>query len=107
MANTHVTSKPAIEAPAAERTPSEIRQQLEGYRITTAEILYRLPDHPGLLNSFIWQKLDIAPGFPVLRCFLDFWQREIEGPIHSVRVAAKGIVSPVEWRAFNGEWRLH
>ncbi len=58
------------------------------YRLTTAEILYRLPDHPALLQSYIWQDLDIAPQYPILTKFLDFWQREIEGTLHSVRVAS-------------------
>ncbi|HVY17000.1 MAG TPA: Usg family protein [Rhodopila sp.] len=58
------------------------------YRLTTAEILYRLPDHPNLLQSFIWQDVDIAPRYPVLNKFLDFWRREIEGDLHSVRVAS-------------------
>jgi len=43
--------------------------QLQGYRLTTAEIIYRLPDHPALLQSFIWQKFDLAPDYPVLGAF--------------------------------------
>ncbi len=58
------------------------------YRLTTAEILYRMPDHPAVLQSFVWQSMDIAPDYPALRRFLDFWRREIEGTLHSVRVAA-------------------
>lgn len=77
---------------------NELRQQLQGYRLTTAEILYHLPDHPAVLQSFIWQQLDIAPGFPVLRRFLAFWRREIEGELHSVRVASIGLRGPAEWR---------
>ena len=61
-------------------------QQLREYRLTTAEIIYRLPDHPDLLQSFIWQKLDLAPDFPELRRFLEFWSRNIEGKLHSVKV---------------------
>lgn len=63
------------------RTPAD-------YRLTTAEILYHLPDHPNVLQSFIWQQLDIAPDYPVLHKFLDFWKREIEGTLHSVRIAS-------------------
>jgi uncharacterized protein Usg len=75
-----------------------IAQQLDGYRLTTAEILYHLPDHPALLQSFVWQDLDIAPSYPVLNKFLDFWGRELDGKVHSVRVASVGVVSPSEWR---------
>ncbi len=77
---------------------TELQQQLQGYRLTTAEILYHLPDHPAVLQSFIWQHLDIAPRFPVLRRFLAFWERDIEGRLHSVRVASVGLVSPAGWR---------
>lgn len=63
-------------------------QQIKQYRLTTAEILYRLPDHPVVLQSFIWQELDLAPAYPALRRFLAFWEREIEGRLHSVRVGA-------------------
>lgn len=56
---------------------SNLSLQLRGYRLTTAEIIYRLPDHPGVLQSFVWQNLDLAPHFPVLHRFLDFWERNI------------------------------
>ena len=69
-------------------------RQLQDYRLTTAEILYHLPDHPNLLQSYIWQDLDIAPRYPVLHKFLDFWKREIEGSLHSVRVASARLIQP-------------
>ena len=72
--------------------------QLKDYRLTTAEILYHLPDHPKLLQTFVWQEYDLAPKFPVLRGFLDFWARQLEGRLHSVRVAHTGLISAVEWR---------
>ena len=55
--------------------------QLGEYRLTTAEIIYRMPDHPELLQSFIWQKLDLAPDFPELRRFLEFWSCNIEATL--------------------------
>jgi uncharacterized protein Usg len=86
---------------------TELQQQLLGYRLTTAEILYHLPDHPSVLQTYVWQELDIAPRFPVLRRFLDFWERRIEGRLHSVRVASAGIVSPAEWRHAAHMQHLH
>jgi uncharacterized protein Usg len=50
-------------------------RQLEGFSLTTAEILYRLPDYPRLLQTYIWQEYDIAPNFPKLVDFLDYWAR--------------------------------
>jgi uncharacterized protein Usg len=80
------------------RTEQALALQLKGYRLATAEILYRLPDHPGLLQTYVWQDYDIAPRYPVLKRFLDFWTREIEGPLHSVRVAGKELISAAEMR---------
>lgn len=49
-----------------------LAKQLDGWRLTTAEILYHLPDHPTLLQSYVWQGMDIAPCYPSLRKFLAF-----------------------------------
>ena len=84
-----------------------LARQLQGYRLTTAEILYHMPDHPAVLQSFVWQQLDIAPAYPMLNKFLDFWTREIEGRLHSVRVANVGIISPGEWRHTEHLVHLH
>src|SRR5688500_20233799 len=65
----------------------DFRRQLEGYGLSTVEISYYMPDHPMLLQLFIWQHYDVAPQFPVLRDFLDHWRREVEAALHSVRVA--------------------
>ena len=73
--------------------------QLKGYRLTTAEILYRLPDHPAVLQCYIWQNLDLAPRFPVLNRFLEFWEKNIEGRLHSVIVANARLITPTEIRA--------
>ncbi|HEV1999797.1 MAG TPA: usg protein [Xanthobacteraceae bacterium] len=85
----------------------EFRRQLEGYGLTTAEILYRLPDHPAVIQTFVWQDYDLFPRFPVLARFLAFWRRELEGPLHSVRVAHQRLIRPSEFRAVDGEFRLH
>jgi len=81
--------------------------QLNDYRLTTAQILYHMPDHPSLLQSFIWQNYDIAPRYPELRKFLDFWAGQIEGRLHSVILASRGIVSAAEIRHAGGEFSLH
>lgn len=81
--------------------------QMKDYRLTTAEILYRLPDHPAVLQTYVWQDLDIAPGFPVLGGFLAFWHREIEGRLHSVRVASASLVGPARWHTVTDRFQLH
>jgi uncharacterized protein Usg len=64
--------------------PTTYELQMQGYRLTTAEITYRLPDHPSLLQAFIVQKIDLPPDYPEIRRFLEFWSRTIEGKLHSV-----------------------
>ena len=81
--------------------------QLKDYRLTTAEILYHLPDHPEILQTYIWQEYDLAPRFPVLCKFLGFWRRELEGKLHSVRVASAGLVQPAHFRHSNTIMQLH
>lgn len=87
--------------------PSEgFRKRLAGWGLTTAEILYRMPDHPGLLQSYIWQEYDLAPQFPTLRKFLHFWQEKLDGPLFSVRVGHERLLRPTEIRAVGCEFRL-
>jgi uncharacterized protein Usg len=83
------------------------RQQVSGYGLTTAHIFYRRPDHPWLLQSYVWQNYDLCPLFPVLHEFLAFWQEKLEGPLHSVTVAHSRLIKPAELRAVNGTFRLH
>jgi uncharacterized protein Usg len=85
----------------------EFLRQLEGYGLTTAQILYRIPDHPGVLQTYVWQEYDLAPKFPVLHDFLAFWERELDGPLHSVRVTHAHLIKPAEYRTVNGVLTLH
>lgn len=85
----------------------DFRRQLEGFGLTTAIILYGLPDYPKLLQEFVWQCYDVAPRFPELGKFLDFWRRELDGPLHSVTVAHSGLIKPAEFRAVSGVLTLH
>ncbi len=81
-------------------------QLIKNYRLTMAEILYHMPDHPDFLQSYIWQELDISPRFPVLHSFLDFWNRELDGKLHSVYVDDKKIITPGECRFVGAELTL-
>lgn len=83
------------------------RKQLDGYGLTTAHILYHLPDHYHILQSYVWQDYDLHPRFPVLNKFLAFWLENIEGPLHSVTVAHQRLIKPSEFRPISGEYRLH
>jgi len=90
-----------------ETTDRDFRAQLGGYSLTTAEILYRLPDHPSLLQSFIWQEYDVHPRFPRLQGFLQFWTRNLEGKLYRVTVAHRKLITPAEVRLIAGDYQLH
>ena len=86
---------------------TDFKRQLSGYGLTTAQILYRRPDHPWLLQTFVWQDYDLCPNFPELQGFLKFWQRSLEGVLHSVTVAHSRLIKPAELKAIGGEFKLH
>ena len=85
----------------------EFRKQIEGYSLTTAEILYRMPDHPALLQSYVWQDYDIFPEFPTLRKFLDFWTHTLDGALFKVTVGHCKLIKPAELTAIGAEYRLN
>lgn len=85
----------------------DFRTQLSGFSLTTAEILYRLPDHPVLLQSYIWQEYDLAPRFPKLKAFLDFWSAKLEGKLFKVTVAHAKLIRPAEVKLIGTELKVH
>ncbi len=85
----------------------DVEKLLRDYRLTTAEIFYHLPDHPALLQTFVWQQLDLVPEFPVLKKFLNFWERQIEGRLHSVRVASCELLVPSRVTFCRGQYLIH
>ena len=85
----------------------DFEKQVGGYGLTTAQILYRRPDHRWLLQTYVWQAFDLFPEFPELARFLAFWQEKLEGPLHSVQVAHCKLIKPAELRAVGGVFRLH
>jgi uncharacterized protein Usg len=86
---------------------SDMEMMLRGYGLTTAQIFYRLPDHPALLQTYVWQNYDLAPDFPEMNGFLKFWQEKLEGPLHSVRYVHRKLISAGEWRSVKGEIIVH
>lgn len=76
-------------------------------RLVTAHILYRMPDHLWLLQTYVWQEYDKVPSYPALKKFLAFWTREIEGPLHSVKVADAEIAGDDLMRFADFEGKLN
>ena len=55
-------------------------------KLVTIKVVYHMPDYLHVLNEFVWQTHDILPLFPRTHRFIDFWNREIEGPINHAEV---------------------
>jgi hypothetical protein len=49
----------------------------------------------------------LYPDFPELLGFLGFWQKSLEGVLHSVTGAHSRLVKPVEIKTVGGIFRLH
>lgn len=77
---------------------ADLTTQLSDFRLTTAKIIYHMPDHTHLLQEYIWQDYDVAPQYPVLSKFLKFWTRELDGKLHSVYVARQELITPGDYR---------
>lgn len=82
-------------------------EQLKGFSLTTAEILYRMPDHPSLLQTYVWQDYDEHPRFPKLRGFLDFWSDNLDGKLFRVTVAHNKLIKPAELQLLDCDFRLN
>ena len=90
-----------------EITRRDMELMMREYRLTTAEILYHKPDHPWFLQTYLWQDLDKAPEFPVLKKFLTFWEKNLDGKLHTVTVASQGLIKPAEFVYAKGEFYIH
>lgn len=86
---------------------SSLAQQMNGYRLTTALITYRMPDFQSVLQEYLWQNIDLPPRFPRLEEFLDYWDRNLEGPIHSVEIASAQLIQPTKQRFVDFSCKIH
>ncbi len=86
---------------------NQFLKRLQGNMLTTAEILYRMPDHPSLIQSYIWQDYDLHPYFPKLTGFLEFWSSNLDGKLYRVTVAHSQLVTPAEVALIDAEYRMH
>jgi uncharacterized protein Usg len=87
---------------------TETALMLKGYGLTTAQIFYRMPDYQRVIAPpFIWQEYDLAPDYPALFGFIEFWQTKIEGPLHSIQFTHRRLISAGEWRNVVGELKYH
>lgn len=60
-----------------------------------------------MLQTYIWLDYDLAPDFPTMTKFLDFWRSNLDGALHSVRYTHRRLIGPNEWRNVAGEIVIH
>lgn len=84
----------------------DFARQIKGYGLTTAAILYRLPDHPAILQEYVWQDYDLCPRFPELNKFLAFWKASLDGALFRITVSHNALIGPADLNAVSGEFRL-
>jgi len=85
----------------------DLALQLEGYRLTTAEILYYLPYHPVLIQSVVWQFNDLTPQYPKLHEFLDYWRGNYRRGNPFGRCHEPRKIGPAKTRPVRQEQVLH
>ena len=86
---------------------SETELMMQGYGLTTAEMFYHMPDHPHVLNTFIWQDYALAPYHEKLLNFIGYWQDALAGPLRSVRFVHRKLISAGQWRHVTGEFHYN
>jgi uncharacterized protein Usg len=98
---------PTLDEDFTRMISKDFQRQIDGFGLTTADILYRLPDHPAILQQYVWQEYDKAPSFPELNRFLMFWQAKLEGLLYRVTVCHRALIGPAELKPVDGEFRLN
>ncbi len=80
---------------------------LRPWKLVTADIAYRMPDYLSVLQTLIWQDFDLMPELPALRKYLRFWEENLDGPVHSVRIVSAEIIESPRIAHRHHELRLH
>ena len=60
--------------------------KIRKWTIATVQVIYFIPDHLHILNEFMWQTEDELPEYPRIKRFLDYWDKNIDGPIKEVYI---------------------
>ncbi|MBT3501268.1 MAG: hypothetical protein HN464_02930 [Candidatus Marinimicrobia bacterium] len=49
-----------------------------------------MPDYLNIVNEFVWQTDDQLPEYPRITKFLNYWDKNIDGPIKEVYIYDQG-----------------
>ena len=76
-------------------------------QLTLIQIYYYMPDHPSVINEFVWQTIDIYPRFPRMKRFLDHWHQNIEAAINEIYLGyTDPYYGPNYFKNITYEWNL-
>ena len=56
------------------------------WTVASVQVVYYIPDYLNIVNEFIWQTEDQLPEYPRITRFLDYWDKNIDGPIKEVYI---------------------
>ena len=59
---------------------------IKKWTVAFVQVVYYMPDYLHLVNEFIWQTDDQIPDYPRIGRFLDYWDKNIDGPIKEVYI---------------------
>ncbi len=59
---------------------------IEKWTIASVQVVYYIPDYLNIVNEFVWQTEDQRPKYPRIGEFLDYWDKNIDGPIKEVYI---------------------
>ena len=63
---------------------------LHKWTVATVQVVYYIPDYLHIVNEFVWQTEDQIPEFPRITKFLNYWDKNIDGPIKEVYIYDQG-----------------
>ncbi len=76
--------------------------QVQGYGLTTAVVLFRLPNSAYLSQEFVYQNYDHCPEFPRMRDLLLHWKQNLDGPLLAVTVWHELLDQPIPILSVDG-----
>ena len=59
---------------------------IEKWTIASVQVVYYIPDYLSIVNEFVLQTEDQKPKYPRITEFLDYWDKNIDGPIKEVYI---------------------
>ena len=60
------------------------------WTVATVQVVYYIPDYLNIVQEFVGQTEDRLPEYPRITQFLDYWDKNIDGPIKEVYIYDQG-----------------